>query len=176
MISMEFSHGRAVMVLPLSLLLLLHSLSPTNAATQLVIGVCKQTINYINCVEALESDSRTPSASNLKDLAKIALGLALSNATESKSYIDGLLKKQRTAPVEKCSFWYEAVVGSFRSSLNELEEDALTANYDAKIAGDYAISCENELSTGQVRVRAISTRNNYVLLYSSIGFVITNQL
>jgi hypothetical protein len=69
------------------------------------------------------------------------------------------------------------VVALFWSSLNELEEDALTANYDAKIASDYTISCENEFSsTGRVRVRAISTRNNYVLLNSSIGFVITNQL
>lgn len=173
MISMEYSH---VTALSLSLLLLLHSLSPTNAATQLVDGVCKQTINYADCVKALESDSRTPSASSLKSLAKIALGLAVSNATEGKSYIDNLLTKSRTAPVEKCSSWYEAVVASFRSALNELDEDALTANYDAKIAGDYASSCENELSSGGVKVPEISIRNNYVQLYSSIGFVVTDKL
>ncbi|KAE8100390.1 hypothetical protein FH972_018296 [Carpinus fangiana] len=110
---MEYSHARAVMTVALSFLLLLHSLSPTTVATKLVEGVCKKTISYANCVEALDSDSRTLSASNLKDLAKIALGLALSNATESNALV-------------------------------ELEEDAVTANYDAKIAGDYAVGCENE--------------------------------
>ncbi|KAE8100392.1 hypothetical protein FH972_018298 [Carpinus fangiana] len=173
---MEYSDARAVMTVALSFLLLLHSLSPTTAATKLVEGVCKKTISYANCVEALDSDSRTPSASNLKDLAKIALGLALSNATESKSFIDKLLKIKRTAAVAKCSSWYKLVVASFRSALEEVEEDALTANYDAKIASDYAVSCENELGSRGIKIPAISTINNYVQLYSSIGFVITNEL
>ena len=173
---MENSHARAVMALALSFLILFHSLSPTTAATKLVEGVCKKTISYANCVEALDSDSRIPSASNLKDLAKIALGLALSNATESKSFIDKLLKIKRTAAVAKCSSSYKLVVASFRSALEEVEEDALTANYDAKIASDYAISCENELGSHGIKIPAISTRNNYVQLYSSIGFVITNEL
>jgi pectinesterase inhibitor-like protein len=164
------------MTVALSFLLLLHSLSPTTATTKLVEGVCKKTVSYTSCVEALDSDSRTSSVSNLKDLAKIALGLALSNATESKSFIDGLLKIKRTTAVAKCSSSYKLVVASFRSALEEVEEDALSANYDAKIAGDSAVSCENELGSSGIKVPAISTRNKYIQLYSNIGFVITNEL
>lgn len=172
------------MAFAVSLLLVFHFPLPTNGATKLVEGVCKEavdyatkgTLSYGSCLEALESDSRTRSASDLKDLAKIALQLALANATASKAYIDDLLKKNHTAAIEKCFSLYKFVVGSFWSALQELDEDVMTANYDVKIAGDDASACENELLSGGVKVPEISRRNNDVQLYSSIGFVITNKL
>ena len=170
------SQGHAILVFTFSLILFFHSPSQTNASTEIVEGVCNQTIDYANCLKALGSDSRTPKASNLKDLAKVALELAVANATESKAYIDYLLDKNRTAPIKVCSYWYKLVVASFRSALTELEEDVRTANYDVKIAGDDSNYCENALVSAGVQVPSISTRNNHMKLYSSIGAEITYQL
>ncbi|XP_050252010.1 uncharacterized protein LOC126698670 [Quercus robur] len=102
--------------------------------------------------------------------------MAVANSTKSKAYIYDLLNKNHTEPIKQCSFWYGAVVGSFRSALGELDEDTLTANYDAKVAADGANICENALASAGVQVPSISTRNNYVRLYSSIGFEVTNDL
>ncbi|KAB1201072.1 hypothetical protein CJ030_MR0G005128 [Morella rubra] len=179
------SHCQAI-AFTLSLLLLFHSPFPSNAATKRVEGVCKQavdyassnpgTVSYANCLEAFESDSRARYASNFKDLTTIALGLAVTNATESQAYIDGLLERSHTAAIERCSSWYEGVVARFQSARDELDEDFVCANIDVKVAGDYASNCENELVSAGVKVAAISTRNNYVHLYSSIAFVITKDL
>ncbi|KAG2663054.1 hypothetical protein I3843_16G008800 [Carya illinoinensis] len=165
-----------VLLLSLSIIVFSQSFLPANAAKNLVPDVCRETISYDRCMHALQSDPRAKTASNFMDLAKIALKLGLNNAINSKAYIDGLLEKNHAAPIKKCSFWYEAVVASFRSALAELEEDAMTANYDVKIAGDDAASCENELASGGVKVPSISTRNSDVALYSNIGDVITNKL
>ncbi|KAF5444544.1 hypothetical protein F2P56_033668 [Juglans regia] len=165
-----------LLMLSLSILVFSQSFLPANAAKNLVPDVCRETISYAGCMHAFQSDPRAKTASNFMDLAKIALELGLKNAIDSKAYIDGLLEKNHAAPIKKCSFWYEAVVGSFQSALSELKEDALTANYDVKIAGDDAASCENELASGGVKVPSISARNNDVALYSNIGDVITNKL
>ncbi|RXH85483.1 hypothetical protein DVH24_009304 [Malus domestica] len=53
-----------------------------------------------------------------------------------------------------------------RNAKVEIYEDPLTANYDVKIAGNDA----------GVRFPKISARNLFVLLYSSIGDVITSQI
>ncbi|KAL0015715.1 hypothetical protein SO802_002784 [Lithocarpus litseifolius] len=178
MTNMDFQGHVLVVTLTFYLLFLFfHSPLQTNASSTKLIGsVCKNTIDNDNCLKALESDPRAVKASRLKDLAKISLELAVANATESKTYIDALLTKNHTEPIKQCSFWFEAVVGSFRSALRELDEDVLSANYDSKIAGDDADSCENALALGKVQIPSISTRNNYAKLYSSIAFEITNLL
>ncbi|KAG6625961.1 hypothetical protein CIPAW_15G014000 [Carya illinoinensis] len=158
-------------------------LSGTNAATELVECVCKEAVErdtkgivtYDSCLEALESDSRTRTTSNLKALAKIALELGLANATVSEA--DDLLKKNRTsAPLEQCSSWYDSAVGSFRSALGELDDDVDVASYDVRIAADDANHCEDALASGGFKVPSISIRNDYIKLYSFIGYVIIDKL
>ncbi|KAM4080423.1 hypothetical protein ACJW30_11G015100 [Castanea mollissima] len=175
---MDFQGHHLLVALTFSLLFLFfHYPLPTNASTnKLVDSVCKKTINNGDCINALESHPRTATTSELKDLAKIAFQMAVANSTESKTYIDDLLNKNHTESIKKCSFWYGAVVGSFRSGLEELDVDALTANYDAKVAADGANNCENALASAGVQVPSISTRNKYVRLYGSIGFEVTNDL
>ncbi|XP_042961369.1 uncharacterized protein LOC122296049 [Carya illinoinensis] len=170
-------------------------LSGTNAATELVECVCKEAVErdtkgivtYDSCLEALESDSRTRTTSNLKALAKIALELGLANATSFRRYklaakchfscSDDLLKKNRTsAPLEQCSSWYDSAVGSFRSALGELDDDVDVASYDVRIAADDANHCEDALASGGFKVPSISIRNDYIKLYSFIGYVIIDKL
>lgn len=174
------SQIHAVLLLSLSIHVFSHSFLPANAEEHDLVdveGICRETINYKGCMQALHSDPRTKKTSNFMDLAKIALELGVKNSTESKAYIDHFHKENPTTPaIEKCSSWYQAVVASFRGALSELDDDALSANYDVKVASDYADGCEKDLASSGVKVPSISTRNQYVLLYSSIGYVITNKL
>lgn len=182
----------------LSLSLFLHSPSSTEAAdpyaptplikstafgpskSKLVEHVCSRTTLHEFCMKALESDPRTASAPNLLALAKIALGLAKKNATSVCNYIDGMLRRKDTKPnlraaLEKCVPWYEAVRGSFASSLGELE-DPVAANYDALVAGDYINSCKMELSSRGVSDPSISAKNEVMFRFVVIASTVTDLL
>lgn len=147
----------------------------------LVDSVCNQTINYSMCSEALNSNPQIRSVQNFEDLAKIALAMAISNANDSLSLINQMITTNTNGTaefeaLEYCAFCYEGVVGSFRSALLELDEDIMTANYDVIVAGNEADNCENELVSEKVQLPLVSDRNYQVKLYSSIGYVITDQL
>ncbi|KAJ7974029.1 Pectinesterase inhibitor domain containing protein [Quillaja saponaria] len=171
------THALILSAISLSLLLLVNSPLPTTATSQLIESVCNQTsISSSKCVKLLESDPRSSSATNLHDLAKVVLEAAITNSTDSLSFINKMLKNNSTEPIKKCAFWYEAVVGSFNSALKELDEDIETANYDVKIAGDDANNCETSIASSGVKIPSISSRNDIIKLYSDILFVITNKL
>ncbi|PON96235.1 Pectinesterase inhibitor domain containing protein [Trema orientale] len=171
--------------LALFLLFFLCSTSrPTKAAPQQVVeNICKETISYARCIEALGSDPRTKLAENLKALAKISLDLAINNAKDSLAFIKNLLKKKNVRSrsntglaLIQCSASYQGAIASFKSARTELHEDAMTANYDVKTVVDNADSCDNEMVSRNVRIPLISLRNDQLRLYSSIGYVITNKL
>ncbi|RVX13293.1 putative invertase inhibitor [Vitis vinifera] len=171
----------AFFLLIIPLLFLTHSLSPAHAASELVDGVCHESQNYSFCIQALESDPKTPAAKDYMDLAVISLNLGISNTTDTRSYINDLYESPETDPSKKpalkgCISGYDGAVGSFKSALGELKEDALTANYDAKVAGDGAVSCEDQLASGGVKDSSISARNQFTLSLSNIADVITTHL
>ncbi|PON52637.1 Pectinesterase inhibitor domain containing protein [Parasponia andersonii] len=169
--------------LALFLLFFLCSTSPTKAAPQQVVeNICKETISYAKCIEALGSDPRTNKlAENLKALAKISLDLAINNAKDSLALIKKLLKKKNVSrntglALIQCNASYQGAIASFKSARTELHEDAMTANYDVKTVVDNADSCDNEMVSRKVRIPLISLGNDQLRLYSSIGYVITNKL
>ncbi|KAJ4701074.1 Pectinesterase inhibitor domain containing protein [Melia azedarach] len=153
-----------------------------NSPSSLVANVCRKTINYAECVPALQLDSRTPSTSDLKALARIALEIAVANTTNSKAFIQELAESKSTKPslkpaLRQCVWAYEGSVASFNSAKSELDEDISSANYDAKVAGDGAVTCETVLnSTEADELTEIKARNYFLSLYSNIGSVITDKL
>ncbi|KAK9271398.1 hypothetical protein L1049_026988 [Liquidambar formosana] len=188
---MDYARHHALIVVTICLSSLLFiSPSPTHAAaaihaapTKLVKEICGQTKNYTFCVEALESDRRTVSASDLVALTKIALELSIANATSSRAYIDDQLKSNETEPAKRpslkaCVSSYDAVVASFKSALLEVieDEDYQTANYDVAIAGDEANNCEQSLASAGFQDLSITTRNNFIKSFSNIGYVLTDLL
>lgn len=171
----------------IALFLIIHSPSQTdarilkNSPSTLVDSVCKNALNYSDCVSALESDPQTPSASDLKVLAKIAFAIAVTNTTNGKDYIAKMAKDSSTATslvpaLKQCVSDYESAVVSFDSAKVELDEDIMSANYDAKVAGDSAVSCETSLNSTRLDVPSVRARNYYVNLFSNIGYVITDML
>ncbi|KAK7343747.1 hypothetical protein VNO77_12756 [Canavalia gladiata] len=70
-------------------------------------------------------------------MAQVILELALNKGTEGQNFLKGLVQTNNVLAIQECAtFHYDGMIGSFRSSLKELEEDPETANYDAKVAGD----------------------------------------
>ncbi|KAH7525089.1 hypothetical protein FEM48_Zijuj06G0188000 [Ziziphus jujuba var. spinosa] len=160
----------------ISMLIFLSSSSSTNAASKLVNSICSQTGDYASkCQQLIGSDRKTKDLEDPKKLAEIVLQMSLEDAQKSYDFINQMLKEKATEPVERCVFWYEAVVASFKSAHAELEEDPESANYDVKIAGDYADNCENGLANGSP-IPEISAKNDQVWLSSRIGFAVTNLL
>lgn len=161
-----------------SLFLFLSFPSPTNASTRLVESVCNEVTHDFKgsnseCLKVLESDPRTGSASNYKELGPIALDLAIANAKESEAFIKTLIKKNgANEAIKQCEDSYNTIVRDFVGAKEELKEDALSANYDIKIAGDNLRDCETALSSKGLQVPEIASRNHAALLYSNIGFVI----
>ncbi|RVX13222.1 hypothetical protein CK203_018090 [Vitis vinifera] len=99
-----------------------HSLSPAHAASELVEGVCHESQSYSFCIQALESDPKTPATKDYMDLAVIALKLGISNSTATRSYISRLYKNPKTDPRKKpalkgCLSGYDEAVESFKSAL-----------------------------------------------------------
>ncbi|GAV89591.1 PMEI domain-containing protein [Cephalotus follicularis] len=174
------SYTHCFLVSTVLMLLILNS-NAANPPSKLVQNICKETSNPPNCLSALQPDPRTTSVSTFRDLAQIALQLAIANTTNSQTFIKNMLNSKGNNPhlrhaIQNCVSSYRYAIYSFRSALNELDDDPLTANYDAKVAGDGATNCEDGVaSTGQT-VAPISTRNQYLLLYSDIGYRITNKL
>ena len=163
------------------LLFLNHSLSPAHAASELVEGVCHESQSYSFCIQALESDPKTPATKDYMDLAVIALKLGISNSTATRSYISRLYKNPKTDPRKKpalkgCLSGYDEAVESFKSALGELKEDPLTANYDAKVASDGAVLCSDFLASAGIKDSSISDGNRFTSSFSNIAFVITNHL
>lgn len=159
----------------ISLLLFLSSPSPTNvAASKLIDSVCKTTEEYATkCHQLIGSDPKTKTLEDPKKLAEIVLQMSIENAKSSYDFINQMLKSNPAEPIKKCLFWYEAVVGSFKSSKEELEEDPQTANYDAKVAADDGDTCDKELAAG-LPIPEISARNDQVRLHSRIADAVTN--
>ncbi|KDP29028.1 hypothetical protein JCGZ_16417 [Jatropha curcas] len=105
----------------LLLLTLLHS--PSDAATKLVDKVCKQTWNYSFCVESLYSDSRAGQADEYT-LAFISVGLAYTNATDTRDLISKLLiNKGKSEPLETCFRDYKKAVSSLEVAYNDLNSE-----------------------------------------------------
>ena len=83
--------------------------------------------------------------------------------------------RQQSA-LKGCLWGYDGAVSSFKSALMELKVDPLTANYDAKVAGDGAVYCSGLMDSAGIKDSAMSDGNFFTSSFSNIAFVITNYL
>ncbi|KAL6218223.1 hypothetical protein ACLB2K_011438 [Fragaria x ananassa] len=147
------------------LLFLVCSPSSTIATTRFVETVCNQTTNNSECLKVLESDPRIVAASNYKELAPIALDLAITYAINSEAFVKGLNNTNPSEAVKQCADAYKYVVLDFQSAKKDLNDDPMSANYAVTLAAtDDIDSCEAALKRGGVQVPPISSINH--LLHS----------
>ncbi|XP_020208552.1 uncharacterized protein LOC109793497, partial [Cajanus cajan] len=105
------------------------------------------------------------------------LELSLNKGIAGQNFPKELTKKNNASAIANCAtIHYDEVVGSFKSALAELKEDPDTANYDAKVAGDGAVSCQQALDDAHIVNPDINALNNQISLLNHISFLATNHL
>lgn len=147
----------------------------------LCVQVCQKASDQAGCIQALDSDPRARTATDLTALANICLDLAVANTTDSLGFVQKMTRDPGTSPNLKsvlrgCVNNYQYAVNSFRVAISDLKSDVLTANYDIKTAVDGPQSCSDDLAKRGLSVPEISNRNSYVRLFSNIGDVITTAM
>ncbi|KAK7380520.1 hypothetical protein VNO78_33033 [Psophocarpus tetragonolobus] len=129
------------------------------------------------CLEILTSDPRIVGAKNNLELCKLVLELGLKKGTEAQNLLKGEMKTNPSPAIKQCATTlYDGVVGSFKSSLGELKQDSLTANYDAKVAGDGPTTCDVAMANAKITNPSISALNKEILLISELAFLATEKL
>ncbi|CAN1175758.1 Cell wall / vacuolar inhibitor of fructosidase 2 [Linum perenne] len=168
----------------ITLISLFHLSTTQASSSKLIQEICNQAsqippTKLQDCLAAFASDPTAPTA-DLRGLAKIALKSGETNATEGVKHINSLLARGKAlspgqkAALKSCASWFDASRHEFRSALKELGDDI--ANYDAKIAGDYARVCHEILAKGKVSEGSVEVRVGYLQLYSNVAAVITDRL
>lgn len=147
-------------------------------ATKLYEDLCKNAAgDSVRCLQVLKAEPRIISAKTELELCKVVLQFGIKKGTEGQNYLKELAKTNPSKAITDCAnIHYNEVVGSFKSALGELKVDGLTANYDAKVAGDGPTTCDAALAAAKINNPAITTLNKEILLISNIAFVATNNL
>ncbi|XP_010462937.1 PREDICTED: cell wall / vacuolar inhibitor of fructosidase 2 [Camelina sativa] len=114
----------------------------------IIESTCKTTNNYKFCVSALKSDPRSPTA-DTKGLAAIMIGVGMTNATSTATYIAGNLTSAANDVVLKkvlqdCSEKYALAADSLRQTIQDLDDEAYDyASMHVLAAEDYPNVCRN---------------------------------
>ncbi|VVB18022.1 unnamed protein product [Arabis nemorensis] len=118
--------------------------------TTTIETTCKNTKYYKFCVSALRSDPRSPSA-DTKGLAAIMIGVGMTNATATATYLAGNLTStvKDTDTILKnvlkdCSDKYKLAADSLRLTIQDLEDEDFDYAYmHVLAAADYPSVCRN---------------------------------
>lgn len=147
-------------------------------ATSLYENLCNQLgQDSARCLQVLKAEPKIPSAKTELELCKVVLQFAVKKGTAAQKYLKEIAMTNPSKAINDCAtIHYDGTVGSFKSSLGELKVDGLTANYDAKVAGDGPTTCDVALAAEKINNPAITELNKEILLISNIAFWATNNL
>ncbi|KAL1337531.1 hypothetical protein HN51_032226 [Arachis hypogaea] len=117
--------------------------------TSLIKRTCKNTKYYNLCFSSLKSDPSSPTADS-KGLAVIMVGIAMTNATSTSSYLSSKLLSPKTNSttlkmvLKECADKYSYAGDALQDSVQELSDE----NYDyaymhISAAKDYPNACHN---------------------------------
>ncbi|XP_061353870.1 uncharacterized protein LOC133298563 [Gastrolobium bilobum] len=171
---MNSSTLSTTLLFTLSLILI----SQAASGSKLCESLCKEAMeDSARCLQILKAEPKIASAKNNVELSKLILQMALKKGTEAQKYLKELMKTNPSPAIKQCATtFYDGVVGSFKSSLGEIKEDGLTANYDAKVAGDGPFTCDTALAAEKINNPTIASINSEIMLLSKIAFLATNNL
>nr|ACU13409.1 unknown [Glycine max] len=139
----------------------------------LVGQICTELIqNQTTCTDLVKAaDPKIAQAKTFQELAQAVLEFAVNKGIEGQTFLKGLALIEQSPAIKECAnFFYDGVVGSFRSALRELKEDAQTASYDAKAAYDGPDGCNRALAAENINNPAITALNGEIALLSQIAF------
>jgi len=165
----------------LCLILLFQSPLPTKASRShvhhrllgvghyLIDQVCHEVIDYYSlCQKALREDSEIVHAKNFTELSVAILKLGLKKGEEGQIFLRELAKENHIPAIEDCAtIYYDAVIRAFKASLSLMKSDLISANYEAKIAGDGTNYCDQALSAVHIHNPKIFYLNRQITM---LGF------
>lgn len=166
-----------LMLFTLSLILISHAPMSTLGIT-LYESLCDQAgQDKARCLEVLQAEPQIVGAKDSVELCKLVLELGLKKGLEAQTFLKEAMKTNPSPAIMQCATTlYDGTIGSFKSSLGELSEDGLTANYDAKVAGDGPTTCDTALSNANIINPSISALNKDILLISKLAYLATDNL
>lgn len=135
-----------------------------------------------HCLKVLGSDPRIVAATEWVPLCSYILEMGANYGVKAQTYVKGLYSKYPSSEALKLCVNedYTYSINSFRSSMGELIEDPMTANYDAKVAGDGPGMCklnlDDEKLTLKLVIPAINAFNDGIKFFSNVAFEATNYL
>ncbi|KAE9617444.1 hypothetical protein Lal_00035036 [Lupinus albus] len=150
----------------------------SHASASLYEELCKASgPDNTRCLQLLKSDPKIVSAKNYNELSKTILQFGVKKGIAGQNYMKEVMKTNPSSAIKQCAtVLYDGVVGSFKSSLGELEVDPMTANYDAKVAGDGPTTCDRALAAEKINNPKIAAINSDILLISKLAYLATDKL
>ncbi|ESQ31418.1 hypothetical protein EUTSA_v10005004mg [Eutrema salsugineum] len=135
-------------ILLILFVILTSTLISVKSNTTTIESTCKTTNYYRLCVSALKSDPRSPTA-DTKGLAAIMVGVGMTNATATATYLAGNITAAANNTVLKkvlkdCSDKYALAADSLRLTIQDLDDEAYDYAYMHVLAAeDYPNVCRN---------------------------------
>ncbi|KAK2412329.1 PMEI superfamily protein precursor [Trifolium repens] len=147
--------------------------------TGLYENVCNGVHEKQRCLKLAENNPELTSAKDYLTLSRSFLKMSIEKSTKGQNYLKNLVNKYPSSKaLKECSTnCYNACVGDFKGSLEELTEDPLSASYDAFVAGDEPNRCDKLLADEKiVNDPSISTLNNEMKFLSFLANEIITHL
>ena len=172
------------MLVTLCLILIFQAPLPTKASRShvhhrllgvghdLIDQVCHELVDYYSmCQKALREDSKIVHAKNFTELSVAILKLGLKRGAEGQIFLRGLANKIHVPAIEDCATtYYDAVISAFNTSLSLMKSDLMSANYQAKTAGDGANYCDQASAAVHIRNPKIFYLNRQITMLSFSAF------
>ncbi|WJX90870.1 hypothetical protein P8452_72724 [Trifolium repens] len=149
------------------------------SGTGLYENVCNGVHEKQRCLKLAENNPELNSAKDYLTLSRSFLKMSIEKSTKGQNYLKNLVNKYPSSKaLKECSTnCYNACVGDFKGSLEELTEDPLSASYDAFVAGDEPNRCDKLLADEKiVKDPSISTLNDEMKFLSFLANEIITHL
>lgn len=155
----------------------------SNALLNQACNTTRKGINPKTCLEVLEPLPKVASAKNLFDLSIAIVESGISRSTDTRTHIEGLLKKagmnaNLKGAMQSCKSAYDGVIGSLKSALSEIKiKEYETATYDLLIASiDDVQVCENAVASKGIKDEIIIKGNKIVPIFGLSAYNVVDQL
>ncbi|KAL3638943.1 hypothetical protein CASFOL_016850 [Castilleja foliolosa] len=165
-----------ILISTIFLLFLMSNIIVTSSTNPLIEKACSNPrlgSKTKSCIKTLKSQPEIVSAKNFYDLSIAIMETGISNATNTRTYIESLLEKPNASVALKdCKMSYDAVIASFKSALSEVRDDKEfdTATYDLLIGTDDFQPCLDDVAAGKIKDPTIFNGNEVAITYGFAAY------
>ncbi|KAL8507211.1 hypothetical protein ACS0TY_017936 [Phlomoides rotata] len=143
----------------------------------------KSVIDPNLCLKIVKSQDKIVASTNPIDKSVTIIESGISNGTNTRTYIENLMKKRYLDPnlkgvLRECKSSYGSAIWSLHSALLEVKDgDYLAPSYDLLIAStDNIDRCRNVVASRKIKDATILIGNKVLPMFGFIGFNIVIHL